>query len=204
MKSQPPKRKRGVILTYRGWQRLQRAQRQSEIEDNNGVPYTLEQIGERTQMSPNTIAKVQRRQLAVDRQSLESYFSTFNLMLNVDDYTQPDSNESESRSSIMLKGYVPPNSPFYVERPPIERLCEETILQPGALIRIKAPKQMGKTSLMIRILDEAIAQGFKTVTLSLQLADAEVFTTLNQFSAVVLCCCHSPFGTTESIKRILG
>jgi class 3 adenylate cyclase len=181
MKSQPPKRKRGVILTYRGWQRLQRAQRQSEIEDNNGVPYTLEQIGERTQMSPNTIAKVQRRQLAVDRQSLESYFSTFNLMLNVDDYTQPDSNESESRSSIMLKGYVPPNSPFYVERPPIERLCDETILQPGALIRIKAPKQMGKTSLMIRILDEAIAQGFKTVTLSLQLADAEVFTTLNQF-----------------------
>lgn len=181
MKNQPPKRKRGVILTYRGWQRLQRAQRQSEIEDNNGVPYTLEQIGERTKMSPNTIAKVQRRQVAVDRLTLESYFSTFNLVLNVDDYTQPDSNEIESRSSIMLKGYVPLNSPFYVERPPVEQLCDETILQPGALIRIKAPKQMGKTSLMVRILDEALAQKFKTVTLSLQLADAEVFTSLNQF-----------------------
>lgn len=181
MKSQPPKRKRGVILTYRGWQRLQRAQRQSEMQDNNGVPYTLEQIGERTQMSPNTIAKVQRRQAAVDRQSLESYFSTFNLTLNVDDYTQPDYNENESRSSIMVKGYVPLNSPFYIERPPIEQLCDETILQPGALIRIKAPKQMGKTSLMVRILDEAITQDFKTVTLSLQLADAELFTTLSQF-----------------------
>lgn len=181
MKSQLPKRKRGVILTYRGWQRLQRAQRQSEMADNNGVPYTLEQIGERTQMSPNTIAKVQRRQAAVDRQSLECYFSTFNLTLNVDDYTQPDSNESESRSSIMVKGYVPLNSPFYIERPPIEQLCAETILQPGALIRIKAPKQMGKTSLMVRILDEAITQDFKIVTLSLQLADAEVFTSLSQF-----------------------
>jgi hypothetical protein len=53
----------------------------------------------------------------------------------------------------MLKGEVPLDSPFYVERPPIERLCYETIVQPGALIRIKAPKQMGKTSLMLRILD---------------------------------------------------
>lgn len=181
MKNQPPKRKRGVILTHRGWQRLQRAQHQSEMEDNNGVPYTLEQIGERTQMSPNTIAKIQRRQIAVDRHSLESYFSRFNLILNVDDYTQPDSNELESRSRIMLKGSIPLNSPFYIERPPIEQICDESILQPGALIRIKAPRQMGKTSLMIRILNEAMAQNLKTVTLSLQLADAEVFTSLNQF-----------------------
>lgn len=181
MKSQSPKRKRGVILTHRGWQRLQKAQHQSEMEDNNGVPYTLEQIGEQTQMSPNTVAKVQRRQIAVDRQSLESYFSTFNLTLNVDDYTQPDSNEIETRSRIMLKGYIPLNSPFYIDRPPVEQLCNENILQPGALIRIKAPMQMGKTSLMIRILDEAIAQNLKTVTLSLQLADADVLTNLNQF-----------------------
>jgi class 3 adenylate cyclase len=40
---------------------------------------------------------------------------------------------------------------------------------------------MGKTSLMLRILDEAIAQNFKTVTLSLQLADADVFTSLSRF-----------------------
>ena len=181
MKNQPPKRKRGVILTPRGWQRLHRVQSQAEIEENNGVTYTLEQIGERTRMSPNTIAKIQRRQLAVDRQSLESYFSAFNLRLSADDYTMPDIDQIEIGSTVMLTGGVPLNSPFYIERPLIERLCDETILQPGALIRIKAPKQMGKTSLMIRILDEAIAQGFKTVTLSLQLADAEVFTTLNQF-----------------------
>jgi transcriptional regulator with XRE-family HTH domain len=181
MKSQPSKRKRGVVLTLRGWQRLQRVQRQSEIEDNDGVAYTLEQIAERAEMSPNTVAKVQRRQVAVDRQSLESYFSAFNLTVDADDYTMPDFDQIESQSSIMLKGAVPIDSAFYVERPPIELLCDETISQPGALIRIKAPKQMGKTSLMLRILDQAIAQGFRTVTLSLQLADADVFTTLSRF-----------------------
>ena len=37
------------------------------------------------------------------------------------------------------------DSPFYVERPPIESDCCQQILQPGALIRIKAPEKMGKT-----------------------------------------------------------
>ncbi|MBD1921898.1 AAA-like domain-containing protein [Microcoleus sp. FACHB-831] len=181
MKSQPSRRKRGVILTLQGWQRLQRAQRQWEIQENAGNSYTLEELGELSGLSPNTIAKVQHRQVAVDRQTLESYFSTFNLTLSRDDYTNPDSDNLKSDSRVMLKGQVPLNSPFYVERPPIERLCDETILQPGALIRIKAPKQMGKTSLMIRILDSARSQNFKTVTLSLQLADADVFASLNQF-----------------------
>lgn len=181
MKSQPPKRKRGVILTRRGWQRLHRAQSQSEMQENNGVTYTLEEIGERTDLSPNTVAKIQRRQVAVDRQSLECYFSAFNLRLSANDYTMPDIDQIEIGSRVMLKGEVPLDSPFYVERSPIELLCHETILQPGALIRIKAPKQMGKTSLMLRLLDEAIAHNFKTVTLSLQLADADVFTSLSRF-----------------------
>ena len=181
MKSQPPRRKRGVVLTLRGWQRLQTTQRQSEIQENAGNSYTLEELGELTGLSPNTIAKVQYRQVAVDRQTLESYFSAFNLTLDADDYTKPEWNNVESGFSVMLKGQVPLNSPFYVERPPIERLCYETILQPGALIRIKAPKQMGKTSLMLRILDSARSHNFKSVPLSLQLADADVFATLNQF-----------------------
>lgn len=181
MKSQPPRRKRGVVLTLRGWQRLRTAQRQSEIQDNAGVTYTLEQLGEQTDLSPNTIAKIQRRELGVDRQSIESYFRGFNLTLDANDYTQPDADDVESGSKLLLKGQIPLDSTLYVERPPIELNCYEAILQPGALIRIKAPKQMGKSSLMIRILDEAIAQGFKTVTLSLQLADADVFTSLSQF-----------------------
>jgi hypothetical protein len=76
-------------------------------------------------------------------------------------------------------GQVRLASAFYVERVPYEELCYKEILQPGALIRIKAPRQMGKTSLMARILDQAKEKGCRTVPLSFQHADTAVFTNLN-------------------------
>lgn len=79
------------------------------------------------------------------------------------------------------EGQVDLASPFYVNRPPIEERCYETILQPGALIRIKAPRQMGKTSLMARILDRAREEGYRTVHLSFHLADKGVFASLDKF-----------------------
>jgi hypothetical protein len=77
-------------------------------------------------------------------------------------------------------GQVRLASAFYVERVPYEALCYKEILQPGALIRIKAPRQMGKTSLMARILYQAKEQGYRTVPLSFQHADTAVFTNLNE------------------------
>lgn len=79
------------------------------------------------------------------------------------------------------EGQVDIASVFYVERPPIEDRCYETIIQPGALIRIKAPRQMGKTSLMARILNQASKQGYRTVPLSFQLADRKTFADLDNF-----------------------
>jgi len=86
-----------------------------------------------------------------------------------------------------LVGLVPLGSRLYLERPPIESRCYEEVLKPGALIRIKAPSQMGKTSLMVRILDYAKQQksepdpeAIHTVALSLQRADKAVFTNLDK------------------------
>jgi hypothetical protein len=69
-----------------------------------------------------------------------------------------------------LGGQVSLDSPFYVKRPPNEERCFEVIAKPGALIRIKAPRQMGKSSLMLRILDHAAQQGYRTAWLNLQAA----------------------------------
>ncbi len=78
-------------------------------------------------------------------------------------------------------GQVRLASAFYVERVPYEAQCYREILQPGALIRIKAPRQMGKTSLMARILYHVKEeQGYRTVPLSFQHADTAVFTNLTQ------------------------
>jgi hypothetical protein len=78
-------------------------------------------------------------------------------------------------------GQVDLASAFYVQRHPIEARCFEAIAKPGSLIRIKAPRQMGKTSLMARILNSAEAKGCLKVPLSFQLADGKVFADLDKF-----------------------
>ncbi len=41
-------------------------------------------------------------------------------------------------------GPVPLESPFYIERPPIEQLAYAEVEQPGSLIRIKPPGRWEK------------------------------------------------------------
>ncbi|MGB3558144.1 MAG: AAA-like domain-containing protein [Geitlerinemataceae cyanobacterium] len=79
------------------------------------------------------------------------------------------------------EGQVELKSRFYIPRPPIETRAMETVTQPGALIRIKAPRQMGKTSLMARLLAHAEQQGYYPVSLSFQLADTQLFSDLDRF-----------------------
>ncbi|BAT52901.1 hypothetical protein NOS3756_18430 [Nostoc sp. NIES-3756] len=78
-------------------------------------------------------------------------------------------------------GQVPLHSALYITRPPIESDCFEAILTPGALIRIKAPRQMGKSSLMSRILHHAQQQNYQTANLNFAEADAEFLNSLDLF-----------------------
>ena len=75
---------------------------------------------------------------------------------------------------------VPLDSPLYVQRPPIETLAFEEILKPGALIRIKAPRHMGKTSLVMRISAYAQSRGYNAVRLNLLQADDSVLSNLER------------------------
>jgi hypothetical protein len=70
---------------------------------------------------------------------------------------------------------------IYIERPPIEDKCYNAVVQPGALIRIKAPQKMGKTLLLEKILDYSRKQGYETVKLDLKLADNSTLTDLKTF-----------------------
>lgn len=79
------------------------------------------------------------------------------------------------------RGPVAPDSAYYVERPPIESLGFEALKQPGGLIRIESLPQMGKTSLMVHLLDMARQQGWKTVVLSLKLAEVKVLVDSRRF-----------------------
>ncbi|MCC5669237.1 AAA-like domain-containing protein [Nostoc sp. CHAB 5784] len=77
-------------------------------------------------------------------------------------------------------GQVPLDSTLYIERG-LEQVCYQAILQPRAFIHIKAPRKMGKTSLMTRILAHGSSHGYYTVRLSLHRAETEVFSSLEKF-----------------------
>jgi AAA-like domain/TIR domain len=106
------------------------------------------------------------------------------------------------------EGQVKLVSSFYMERSPIERKCYDEIVTPGALIRIKAPRQMGKTSLMARVLQQAGAQGYQTVPLSFQLADGSIFADLKEFLQWFCASVSWKLGLPERLEgnwsRILG
>ncbi|NJL41720.1 MAG: TIR domain-containing protein [Leptolyngbyaceae cyanobacterium SM1_4_3] len=87
-------------------------------------------------------------------------------------------------SKLLLEnpeGSVGLDSPLYVERPPIEATCYQEIRKPGALILVKAPRQMGKTSLMQRTLHQAQQHGQRSVYLNLQSIDIEFLDSIDQF-----------------------
>ena len=73
------------------------------------------------------------------------------------------------------------DSSFYVQRSVLEPLAYREILKPGGLLRIKAPRQMGKTSLLLRLVAYAQSQGVVPVLLDFQSADRRVFEKLNDF-----------------------
>ncbi|PLZ97918.1 adenylate cyclase [Fischerella thermalis CCMEE 5268] len=106
------------------------------------------------------------------------------------------------------EGQVPLDSVFYVERPPIESDCYEAIVRTGALIRVKAPRQMGKSSLMRRILHHTEQQGYQTVCINFQDADAEFLNSsekfLQWFSASITYGLSLPDKLADYWKGILG
>lgn len=85
------------------------------------------------------------------------------------------------------ESFVPPDSDFYIERNNLENICFETIIKPGSLIRIKAPKLMGKTSLTNRIIANAKNRSYQTVYLDLSSVERKILTDLDKFLRW-LCC----------------
>ncbi|MDJ0516668.1 MAG: AAA-like domain-containing protein [Trichodesmium sp. MO_231.B1] len=76
---------------------------------------------------------------------------------------------------------IPLNSYLYIERPPIEDLAYSEITQPGSIIRIRAPQKMGKSSLMLRILDRSKYLGYHVVNIDFRQAEKPTFSSIDKF-----------------------
>ena len=79
------------------------------------------------------------------------------------------------------EGPVPLESQFYLDRPLVEARCYQKIVQPGSLLRIKAPWLMGKTSLIMRTLQYAESKGIKELRLDLARVASKTIANLYEF-----------------------
>jgi serine/threonine-protein kinase len=86
-------------------------------------------------------------------------------------------------------GTMPLASEFYVVREPWDVRCCQEIEKKAGLVRIKAPRQMGKTSLLARIRNHAVEQGYRTIVLDFLETDEATFESssifLKRFCALV-------------------
>jgi WD40 repeat protein len=90
-------RRRGIVLTGVGAQKLQAARQAAEQADNFGQRYTQDELATMLMLSHKTIAKIFGTgvvttvgKLPIDKQSLELCFAFFNLTLERQDYLYPD------------------------------------------------------------------------------------------------------------------
>ncbi|MBD2139757.1 AAA-like domain-containing protein [Anabaena sp. FACHB-1237] len=194
------KRKRGVLLSPQGVQRLQEAISSWEITENQGERLSLEDLSYHTKLSAKTISRLWSANKGVDQKTLKLCFNAFNLEIEPGDYIflQEDDNKDNKtildcvsdsiclrRESCSLWSYpdgpLPLDSPIYIERLPVEELMYREVTTPGSVIKIIAPRQMGRTSLILRLLAFADSQGYHTVNLSFAEIDCYCLTDLNKF-----------------------
>jgi transcriptional regulator with XRE-family HTH domain len=212
------RRKRGIVLSTQGINRLKQAIRQAEAQDNEGRRYNSQELSERADVSKSTISRLWTANTGIDRRTLNQIFCAFGLQLTESDVQSSCTavhNSARGTTSTVAPdqipyptGPVPLNSPLYIPRPPVEERAYHEITQPGCVLRIKAPSGFGKSSLVLRVLERAAELDFGLVSLDLKQLDASILSTPEAFlrwfcCAVALKLGHSP-NLDDHWSEILG
>ncbi|MUG96064.1 hypothetical protein F7734_28460 [Scytonema sp. UIC 10036] len=142
------KRKRGLILTPQGLQKLQAAKLASEVDENYGNRYTLEDLAERIGINTATISKVLSRDDAVDKKTLEYFFKAFNIELDKDSYTHSDQCQRQDWGEAICL------SVFYGRIEELNKL-EQLILEDRCkLVALLGMGGIGKSALSVKLAEQ--------------------------------------------------
>jgi WD40 repeat protein len=185
MTSGQPKRKRGVVLTPTGRQKLQDAIKVWEEQDNFGDKLTIEELSDRTKLDAGTVAKVVDAEEGVDRRTLERFFQAFSLELTPDDYGKPfpTSEKRLARETRVDWGEAVDVSIFYGRTAELETLTQWVVSDRCRLIALLGMGGIGKTSLAAKLGEQVQDEFDYVVWRSLREAPPlkEILTSLIQF-----------------------
>ena len=142
----------------------------------------LDAIGQDSQRlsSSSNLGQLPGRKSINQQGEISSSRETLLFPVDQVDHSFPDSVANAEVNLEFPDGQVPIDSRFYIPAAAEDR-CYEEVKKPGSLIRIKSPHQMGKSSLMSRVLAQAKQLGYRTVTLNLEGADQRFFTDIDLF-----------------------
>lgn len=164
MTSEGPKRRRSIVLTPQGKQKLQGAITHAEDQENFGERYTIEELSVKTGLDPGTVSKVREAEEGVDRRTLERFFQAFDLELTQEDQGRPIpvGEKKPVRETRVDWGEAVDVSIFYGRTEEIATLKQWTVEDRCRLIALLGMGGIGKTSLAAR-LGEQIRDEFEYV-----------------------------------------
>lgn len=150
----PQGRVRGVVVSLHGWQRFQVAKQQAESDENQGRRFTQEDLSDRTTLSLNTLARVLKRELGVDRQSLKLLFEAFGLELTKADYTSPpvtpETLGSQPESSQQDWDNAIDTSVFYGRETELAQLCQWILSERCRIVGLLGIGGIGKSTIAVK------------------------------------------------------
>lgn len=154
MTQQKSRRKRGVILTPKGLNKLFEKRQLQELEENDGNRFTLEELSDRTSLVPLTITKVLNREAGVDKQTLLRLFQAFNLELENSDYTFWSPALKEQKSKVPTRtdwGEAIDVSAFYGRNDELAKLEYWIVEERSRLVALLGIGGIGKTALAVKL-----------------------------------------------------
>ncbi|MGK7925751.1 MAG: AAA-like domain-containing protein [Spirulina sp.] len=98
------------------------------------------------------------------------------------------------------EGQVRIDSEFYIASIYEER-CHAEVQKPGSLIRIKSPRNMGKSSLAARVLARAAQLDYRTVTIDLHQTNEKFFHDLDKFMQWFCASTGKPLGIRVKVEE---
>jgi tetratricopeptide (TPR) repeat protein len=137
-----PKRNRARVLTPEGLKKLREQIRSQETEENAGTKYTLEKLGELTELDPETVKNVLDCK-GSDKRTIARCFESFGLTL------------AESDHIPAAQAAVTPPDPNFVGREGAIADLDTLVSRNAKVIVIQARGGVGKTTLARKYLQQS-------------------------------------------------